>query len=227
MEHASIAAFARFSLQLLTLGAPADLLERAARAMSDETEHARLCFALAARYGGRSIGPSALSVQGCLDGDDRARIFTIAFREACVGETLAAMEALEAAEHAREPALRATLTRIAEDETRHAELGWRFASWLLESSAPELRAELLDVVLTLTQGELEPRCAPLPNESPDATVLSEHGLLPASTRATLREATLREVVTPCAQSLLRTYRSVCAARAETESPRRTPALEIG
>ncbi|MEO6598422.1 MAG: hypothetical protein ABIQ16_01020, partial [Polyangiaceae bacterium] len=46
MEHASIAAFARFSLQLLSLGAPAELVEACNRALVDETAHTRLCFAL-------------------------------------------------------------------------------------------------------------------------------------------------------------------------------------
>src|SRR5262249_8003152 len=50
MEHASIAAFARFTLQLLAVGAPPDLVMAAQRAMADETNHAQLAFALAAAY---------------------------------------------------------------------------------------------------------------------------------------------------------------------------------
>ena len=39
MEHASIAAFARFALQLLAVGAPPDLILAGQRAMADETNH--------------------------------------------------------------------------------------------------------------------------------------------------------------------------------------------
>jgi len=56
LEHASIAAFARFSLQLLSLGAPAGLIDDCTRALGDETAHARLCFQLASAYAGRAIG---------------------------------------------------------------------------------------------------------------------------------------------------------------------------
>lgn len=52
MEHASIAAFSRFVLELLSLGAPADLVRDAGRAMSDEIAHAEACFALASAYAG-------------------------------------------------------------------------------------------------------------------------------------------------------------------------------
>lgn len=58
LEHASIASFARFSLHLLAVGAPPELLERTQRAALDEIEHARLAFAIVARgRGGRSRSP--------------------------------------------------------------------------------------------------------------------------------------------------------------------------
>src|SRR5262249_9765660 len=41
MEHASIAAFARFVLQLTSLGAPPELVEASNAALADETRHAR------------------------------------------------------------------------------------------------------------------------------------------------------------------------------------------
>src|SRR5690606_22128321 len=102
MEHASIAAFARFSLQLLGLGAPAELIEATNRALVDETRHAQVCFALAGHYAGRPIGPGPLDLAGALDGVDAAEILRTVIWEGCVGETLAALEAREAAELAAE-----------------------------------------------------------------------------------------------------------------------------
>src|SRR5690606_5028584 len=64
MEHASIAAFARFTLQRLGLGAPAELVAASTRAQADELEHAAACFELARRYGGRDVGPGPLELGG-------------------------------------------------------------------------------------------------------------------------------------------------------------------
>ncbi|MET0791881.1 MAG: ferritin-like domain-containing protein, partial [Polyangiaceae bacterium] len=131
MEHASIAAFARFSLQLLSLGAPADLIELTTAAMADETKHAKACFALASQYAGAPVGPGRLAVERSLDEMSLEQIVLNTIREGCIGETVAAIEVREAAEHATEPALRALLLEISEDEARHAELAFRFVKWAL------------------------------------------------------------------------------------------------
>ncbi|HVY46553.1 MAG TPA: hypothetical protein VHB21_11770, partial [Minicystis sp.] len=67
MEHASIASFGRFALELLALGAPAELVEDAHRAAIDEARHARLCFALASGYAGERVGPGAFPFGGAVD----------------------------------------------------------------------------------------------------------------------------------------------------------------
>lgn len=60
MEHASVAAFSRFSLQLMALGAPSDLLQKSHEAAADEIRHARDAFALAGHYAGRPVGPGVM-----------------------------------------------------------------------------------------------------------------------------------------------------------------------
>src|SRR5262245_52773660 len=50
-EHASVASFARFSLELLALGAPSDLIARAHRAAIDELEHTELALGVARALG--------------------------------------------------------------------------------------------------------------------------------------------------------------------------------
>lgn len=76
MEHASIAAFARFSLQLLSLGAPADLIERTNKAMveRDPARARRAAFALASAYRKAPVGPGRLVADGALDGSDERRL---------------------------------------------------------------------------------------------------------------------------------------------------------
>ncbi len=120
MEHASVAAFARFVLQLLAFGAPRALVEDAQRALGDEIAHTKLCFALASRYAGRALGPGPLPVNGALEENTFFDAVATAITEACIGETLAAIEATEAAEHAADPEVRSALLTIAADESKHA-----------------------------------------------------------------------------------------------------------
>ena len=131
MEHASIAAFARFSLQLLSLGAPPELVDACTRALADETAHTRLCFRIASAYAGRALGPGPLDVAGSLALTSLADIVDLVVAEGCFGETSAALQALEAATTASDPAIRAAYSRIAVDEERHAELAFRFVRWAL------------------------------------------------------------------------------------------------
>jgi hypothetical protein len=131
MEHASIAAFARFQLQLLSLGAPPELVQACNQALVDETAHAQLCFGLASAYAGRAIGPGPLDVSHSLAVTDLADIVGLVIHEGCFGETSAALEALEAATSATDPVVRDVYRTIADDEGRHAELAFRFVQWAL------------------------------------------------------------------------------------------------
>jgi hypothetical protein len=132
LEHGSIAAFARFSLQLLALGAPPDLVEACTQALADETAHARLCFSLASAYAGYAVGPGPLDVSGSLQATSLLEVVDLVLAEGCFGEAGAALEALEAAERESDPVLIAAYRRIAADEQRHAELAFRFVRWALE-----------------------------------------------------------------------------------------------
>ncbi len=107
-EHASVASFARFSLHLLAVAAPPDLLVAAHRAGLDEIAHARACFEIAGAYAGEALSPGPLRLSGDLLGPlDLASIAAAAVIEGCVGETVASLEAREAAATARpEPAPR-------------------------------------------------------------------------------------------------------------------------
>lgn len=139
MEHASIAAFARFNLQLLALGAPADLVESCNQALVDETAHARLCFAFASAYAGTKLGPSKLDMSHCFEETTLLSVTQLVISEGCIGETVAALEALADAERATDPVVKAALFRIASDERNHAELAYRFVRWALEQCTPQER----------------------------------------------------------------------------------------
>jgi hypothetical protein len=132
MEHASIAAFARFNLQLLALGAPPELVVACTGALADETAHTKLCFQLASAYAGCALGPGPLNIAGSLAVTSLEEVVDLVLVEGCIGETNAALEALEAADAASDPVVRAAYTQIAADEQRHAELAFRFVRWALQ-----------------------------------------------------------------------------------------------
>jgi hypothetical protein len=201
MEHASVAAFARFMLELMALGAPAQLASSAQRALGDEIEHARLCFGLASAYAGRDLGPGTLSTQGVLSDTSQAATVRAAIREACVGETLAAVEALEALAGATDPAVRAVLEKIVRDESEHAELGWKFLQWVLVDASPELREaarlemqSAVDDAWVLSSGQHADQAA--------RVELARHGLCPNDRRNAARQAALVQIVMPLASELL-------------------------
>ncbi len=198
MEHASIAAFARFTLQLLSLGAPADLIEASNRAQMDETRHARMAFELASHYAGKDVGPGALSIEGSLLEASWENILATTIEEGCVGETCAAIEAAHAASLCEDPAVARVLERIAEDESRHASLAWRTAAWML-GARPELCA------LAKRHFDEAARRVSTETEQLGATARSQterYGVLELTTLASCRAQALAEVVLPCAQRLL-------------------------
>jgi hypothetical protein len=88
-EHASIAAFARFTMLMLSVGAPPELVVASQRASIDEVAHARDCFALAQRYGASAAGPGELDVHDALGPMSLADLAALTAEEGCVGETLA------------------------------------------------------------------------------------------------------------------------------------------
>lgn len=199
MEHASIAAFARFSLQLLSLGAPADLIERTNSAMTDETRHARAAFALASAYRGRKIGPGALSPDGALDGGDVATIVRLVIREGCVGETVAAVEAGEAEANAGDPVVRSVLAMIANDESEHAELAWRTLRWALETLGDEVRSAVREEIALLENELYGASSAALSRRD---EVLLSHGIVTNERREPMRREVLSRAALPCLRALV-------------------------
>jgi hypothetical protein len=162
LEHASIAAFARFSLQLLSLGAPPELVEQCTQALADETAHTKLCFQLASAYAGRPLGPGKLDIDGSLAGSSLEEIVDLVIAEGCFGETGAALEALEAADAASDPVIRAAYAQIAADEQRHAELAFRFVRWALEQSPHDVRERISSAVTASVTQPASARAVALP-----------------------------------------------------------------
>jgi hypothetical protein len=199
MEHASIAAFARFQMQLLSLGAPSDLVEACNRALADETSHTRTCFALASAYGGIVLGPARLDIAHCFEDTSLTAIAKLVLREGCLGETVASLEALAAAEVATDPAVKQALTRIAKDELSHAELAFEFLRWALTLSTAEARHEIAcEAAQQLADFESNARHG---ERTHTDDRLAAHGLIAGDALRAIHLAAVRDVTRPLLAAL--------------------------
>ncbi len=200
LEHASVAAFARLTLQLMALGAPSDLVEESQAASLDEIEHARMCFGFAGRYGEGPFGPGQLDSTGALEELSLEALLTTSIDEGCIGETLAAMVAAEQAREAEDPEAKRALETIAADETRHAALAWRIVRWVLERQ-PSLRstAERAFGAMLARALDAEPQRE---SSEIDSRAYRAHGRLTAEEVVQAREEAVARVIIPCLESLL-------------------------
>ena len=198
-EHASIASFARFTLELLAVGAPPDLVRDTQRAALDEIAHAELSFAIASVYAGQSLGPGRLPIDSNVIGRvDLESVIENTVIEGCVGEALAAAEA-EAARDAAIPAVvKTVLGRVAADEAAHAMLAYRFVGWALGVGD---RSACAAARSAFTREIARRRDQPV-LESVRESTLRTHGLLPAPERHELRLQVLTTVIEPTANALL-------------------------
>jgi hypothetical protein len=198
MEHASVASFARFSLSLLAVGAPAELVELAHRAALDEVRHARSCFALASRYASEEIAPGPFPLgDGVRAETDLARVAASAFEEGCIGETVAAVVAAERLAHASDPAVRAALSAIAADEARHAELAWKTVAWALSVGGSRVR-DALERALAVALVQV---CEIRHGAASGMEALARHGILDAHRTAQAAKAAMTEIIEPAVLAL--------------------------
>jgi hypothetical protein len=184
-EHASVPAFARVAWMLAAVGAPAELAERTFTAAQEEIAHTRLCFALAAGYGGRShsVEPMPELLVSGLDvrGNALVHLSLESLKDGCLLEDYNADVAGACAQACREPVTRRVLEQIAVEERSHAELSWSILEFCLRrggapvrSALARARAELADCPRpTAVSGEKAALVA-----KADPAALRAHGRLP-------------------------------------------------
>jgi hypothetical protein len=198
-----VASFARFTMQLMAIGAPASLIAEATRAQGDEIRHTRICLGIASSLANETIGLGGLPVDGALDlAGDVSAILVDTIREACVNETIAAAQCQAAGQAATDPMIREALNEIAEDEQRHATLAWKTVRWILDEH-PELRTlakDTFDEALNSTWGSPATR---------DAS-LTPWGVLSQAAEAAIAQRVLHRVVRPCADALFDSVPAVAA-----------------
>jgi hypothetical protein len=139
------------------------------------------------------MAPGPLDMTGVLEQVDFVEIVRLAIDEGCVGESMAALEAHAAADLASDPSVKRILAEIAADETRHAELAFRFVAWAAERDARVARVVQSRVATLLTEDDAA--------EGAETEALVAHGVLSAPTRRSVRSTALRSVVIPALHAL--------------------------
>jgi hypothetical protein len=199
-EHASIAAFARFTMLLLSVGAPPDLIADSQRASLDEIKHARACFALARRYGSGDVGPGTLEVADSLGALSLADLAALTVQEGCVGETLGALLASEQLAQASDPEVTRILRRVVADENRHAELAWRFVKWAVSIGGHVVEARVAEA---LQEAVAEVQRVVVRDYGVDLAAWHAHGRLSCAEAREVSARGVRDVVLPCMDAILR------------------------
>jgi hypothetical protein len=201
-EHASVASFGRFALELMAVGAPAELVADAHRAALDEVRHTQIAFGLASAFRGTALGPGAFPFPPFALRTDLASFARSVAVEGCVGETLAALIAAERAAEATDPRVSAALASIAEDEARHAELAWRTIAWALTVGGADVAEAVFTALADATRlVSAAPGAPSAPSE------LRSFGVIGAQATNALLAAGIADVVEPCARFLRRRVES--------------------
>src|SRR5262245_13265827 len=148
-EHASVPAFARLALTLVSLGAPSRLVEAVHRAALEEIEHARITFALVEAYAYAPVSPGSLEdlwAAPAVTARSLPELARESLIDGCLNEGIAAEVARQACARAGDPVVRAALATIARDEASHAELAWQIVEWCCVHGGAEMGRDLRKLV---------------------------------------------------------------------------------
>ena len=115
--------------------------------------------------------------------------------------------AAEQLANATDPAVRAALAQLADDEARHAELAWRTVAWAVQAGGREVRAAVARALFQALagSGRAEPRNAsagaPSAPASTASVALAAHGRLDRATVATIAASAMADIVALAARTL--------------------------
>ena len=204
-EHASVASFARHTLQLMTMGAPPELLIDSQKASMDEIRHAKMCYGVAGTFLGANIQPSNLDIDGSVKALSSEEIIQSVIGEGCIGETISAVRAQLGSHYAKQPMVKDILERIAIDETNHAQLAWNTVQWAIERF-PHLQGIVeetfraqLDRQMTSINSMPTDYCYDCERDS----ALHDHGLLLDDDNHNTENLGIRDVIEPVVQENFR------------------------
>lgn len=184
LEAASINAFLRLREELELHGADVALRDAALKSAMDEVLHTDVSARLARRFGATPRRPEVEELPP-------RSLFAVALDnavEGCVRETFGALVAHHQALHARDAEVRGAMVRIAEDETRHAELSWAIDRWAREQLSADECAALREAQREAVAALREEMAAPL-----EDSLVTEAGMPSPEVAASLVETLASEL----------------------------------
>jgi hypothetical protein len=184
LEAASIHAFLRLHEELALHGADESLRHAALASATDEVMHTDVSTRLARRFGAAPPPPQ-------VETRPLRPLFEVALEnvvEGCTRETYGALVAHYQALHARDTQVRGVMARIAEDETRHAELSWAIDDWAHERLSDAERATLREARRRAVETLRAELAQPL-----DAELIAQAGMPPPEVAAALLASLEREL----------------------------------
>ena len=190
-EHASIASFQKFTLDLMRFGAPPHLLDLAQQATRDEIDHARSAFAIAEELLQRPVQPGDLDYTPTLCSSLKEFALST-LREGAIGETLAVLMAHEQLQGTEDEMIQEFLKQVIEDEAKHAELAWETLRWCLQKD-PSIRFALEEI--------LREPCSLVPSMYPQDAIV-QLGVPSQKSMKKVIEMGYERVIIPSIQSLL-------------------------
>jgi hypothetical protein len=170
-EHASVAAFARLTLDLMALGAPPELVADSNRDALDEIRHTELCFGLARAIDGRVESPGAFPEAARARTLSRSRSIALAqlavdsLVDGALHEGVSARIIAKLARRCEAPAIQCILKEIAADEGRHARHGWDVVRWCLSEGGEPVASALQGALRALPKH----MSSPMPAEARDGS----------------------------------------------------------
>jgi hypothetical protein len=154
-EHASVAAFAQLTLDLMSLGAPPSLLVSTQKDALDEVRHAELCFSLAKSLDGSGQGPApfheAKQTRALLPGRALAlaQVGVDALLEGALLEGYSARLISKVSGRCLDAGIVDVLIELGADEGRHSRHGWDVVDWCVAEGGEAVRIALLGAVRAL------------------------------------------------------------------------------
>lgn len=154
-EHASVASFARLTLDLMALGAPRELVTSANQDALDEIRHTEACFSLAHALDGRVESPRPFPeaqrahTLSTVRSVALAQLAVLSLVDGAFHEGVSARVIAKLARRAQHPKIIGILKQIAADEGRHAAHGWDVVEWCLEQGGVSVESALLGAVRVL------------------------------------------------------------------------------
>ncbi len=161
-EHASVAAFARLTLDLMALGAPPHMIAASNRDALDEIRHAELCFSLARALDGHATSPGPFPEASRARTLSTTRALALAelavdsLVDGALNEGVSARILARLAKACENSEMRVILKEIAADEGRHAKHGWDVVLWCIAEGGPSVIHALQGAARMLPTGMKSP-----------------------------------------------------------------------